>query len=54
MNFHVGDRVSVNDPKWYKHGAVGTVVKVNKVTLRVRLDGEPTDVVGAHQYFEKA
>jgi RNase P/RNase MRP subunit p29 len=57
--FNVGDRVIVRDPSWHYDGLKGTVVKVNKVTLRVQTDPEPSSnfppgiVVGGMEYFEK-
>lgn len=51
MDHCVGDQVRVNDPGWHAHGAVGTVVKVNRKTVRVKID-EVTTVVGAPQFFE--
>ena len=51
MTAEVGDRVQVNDPTWHRHSRVGTVVKVNCATIRVRLDGETTDTIGSPIFF---
>lgn len=50
--FAVGDTVSINDPKWFRHGEVGTVVKVNRVTIRIQL-GAHDWVTGGKGYFAK-
>lgn len=50
--FKPGDRVLVNDPTWYRHGDAGEVVKVNKKSIKVKMDGADHDhVVGAPIYF---
>ena len=49
-----GTRVQINDPRWYRHGAEGTVVKVTgrkHLTVRVRLDGDPTDITSSPIYL---
>lgn len=50
--FAIGDTVSINDPKWFRHGEVGTVVKVNRVTIRVQM-GATDWVTGGKVYFTK-
>lgn len=48
----LGARVAVNDPKWHRHGEVGTVVTVNRKTIRVQMSDDPIDVVvGSPLYF---
>lgn len=37
MEFAVGDKVRVVDPKWWRDGTIGEVIKVNRVTLRMRV-----------------
>lgn len=52
-DFKVGDTVRVNDPGWWRHGHVGTVVKVNRVTIRVSMTEAPHGtVMGGKVYFE--
>ena len=47
----LGARVAVNDPSWHRHGEVGTIVKINRRTVRVLADNGDT-IVGAPDYFE--
>lgn len=53
----VGDRVKANDPTWVYHGIEGTVLKVNKKTVRVQIgtlhDGHPETALGSPVYWEK-
>ncbi len=49
--FKVGQRVSVNDPSWWRHGEIGTVVKVNRVTIRVAMNSPHDTVSGGKAYF---
>ena len=50
----VGMRVRVESPGWYRHGNVGTVVKVNRKTIKVQMDSNEVDVVvGSPIYFQE-
>jgi hypothetical protein len=49
----VGMRVRVESPGWYRHGQTGTIVKVNRKTIRVLVDGIGDTVVGSPIYFQE-
>jgi len=51
----IGMHVRVECPGWYRHGTTGTIVKVNRRTIRVLVDGSDIaeTIVGSPLYFSQ-